>query len=86
MKNARNAVAGAIRNLDPKVTAARRLDFFAYAINFIEGKEFSTQQEIHEFLIENGFKTGDFYKTVNDIDEIKMRLTELTKSSQILTF
>ena len=33
LKNARNAVAGAIRNLDPKVTAKRRLDFFAYNIN-----------------------------------------------------
>lgn len=79
LKNARNAVAGAIRNLDPKVTAARRLDFFAYAINFIEGKEFSTQQEIHEFLIENGFKTGDFYKTVNDIDEIKNEIDRVDK-------
>lgn len=79
LKNARNAVAGAIRNLDPKVTAARRLDFFAYAINFIEGIEFSTQQEIHDFLIENGFKTGDFYKTVDDIEQIKAEIDEVDK-------
>ena len=79
LKNARNAVAGAIRNLDPKVTAARRLDFFAYAINFIEGVEFSTQKQIHDFLIENGFKTGDFYKTVDDIEQIKAEIDEVDK-------
>lgn len=84
LKNARNAVAGAIRNLDPKVTALRRLDFFAYAINFIEGKEFSTQQEIHDFLIENGFKTGGFYKTVESIEQIKAEIDEVDKIKQNL--
>lgn len=84
LKNARNAVAGAIRNLDPKVTAARRLDFFAYAINFVEDREFLTQQEIHEFLVENGFKTGEFYKTVNDIDEIKNEIDRVDQIKQDL--
>ena len=46
LKNARNAVAGAIRNLDPKVTAKRKLDFFAYNINYCPDHEFKSQVEI----------------------------------------
>ncbi len=79
LKNARNAVAGAIRNLDPKVTASRRLDFFAYAINYIEDKEFSTQKEINQFLIDNGFRTGDLYKTVSTIEEIEQEIERIDK-------
>ena len=55
LKNARNAAAGAIRNLDPKVTKSRNLDVIFYSVNYIEGKEFSTQQEMHEFLKKNHF-------------------------------
>ena len=62
LKNARNAVAGAIRNLDPKETAKRNLDLFSYQILKIDGKNFNTQQEMHDFLVENGFKTGDYSK------------------------
>lgn len=36
LKNARNAAAGALRNLDPSVTASRRLDLFCYQIGYIE--------------------------------------------------
>ena len=46
LKNARNAVAGAIRNLDPKVTAKRKLDFFAYHINYAPELEFKSQLEM----------------------------------------
>ena len=48
LKNARNAVAGAIRNLDPKVTAKRKLDFFAYHINYAPDLKFETQVEMVE--------------------------------------
>ena len=51
LKNARNAVAGAIRNLDPKVTAKRRLDFFAYNINHSQNLEFNSQSEMVECII-----------------------------------
>lgn len=70
LKNARNAVAGAIRNLNPKETAKRNLDLFAYSVNYIEGKKFNTQEEINSFLIENGFKTSNFIKICSNADEI----------------
>ncbi len=57
LKNARNGVAGAIRNLDPKVTAARNLDVIFYNVNYIEGKRLLSQAECINFLTENGFKT-----------------------------
>lgn len=60
LKNARNGVAGAIRNLNPQVTKERDLSFFAYNIGYSE-KQFATQAEIREFLKAEGFETeGDF--------------------------
>ena len=70
LKNARNAVAGAIRNLNPKETAKRKLDLFAYSVNYIEGKNFKTQSEMNQFLIENGFKTANFFKICKNSEEI----------------
>lgn len=84
LKNPRNAVAGAIRNLDPKETAKRKLSYFCYAVLLSEGKTFNTQQEMHEFIKEEGFETGEFFEIVkseteaegliNKIDAIKNNL------------
>lgn len=60
LKNARNGVAGAIRNLNPAVTAERDLSFFAYNVGYSD-KTFASQKEIRDFLIAQGFETeGDF--------------------------
>ena len=84
LKNPRNGVAGAIRNLDPKETAKRKLDYFCYDVLIAEGKKFETQMQMHEFIEENGFKTGGFFKIakssqeaediVAQVDKIKSRL------------
>lgn len=73
LKNARNAAAGAIRNLDTSVTASRNLDVFFYDIVDID-REFTTQQEEHEFLVNNGFLTGDMFKVLDNIDDITKEL------------
>ncbi|MBR2155661.1 MAG: NAD-dependent DNA ligase LigA, partial [Clostridia bacterium] len=54
LKNARNAAAGALRNLDPRVTAKRKLDCYCYNVGYIEGKELSNQDEMIAFLKQNG--------------------------------
>lgn len=77
LKNARNAVAGAIRNLDPKVTASRNLDFFAYGIPYIENKEFKTQDELRQFLIDNKFLVGDFFEVKKSIKDIEKVITHV---------
>lgn len=83
LKNARNAVAGAIRNLDPKVTAKRKLDFFAYHINYAPDLEFKTQIEMVEFLKKQGFLVGNFLHIVHNIQEIEkiIKLTEEKRNS-----
>ena len=55
LKNPRNAAAGALRNLDPNVTASRRLDACFYDVGYIEGRSFRTHHEMLEFLRENRF-------------------------------
>lgn len=79
LKNARNAVAGAIRNLDPKETAKRRLDFFCYGILTIDDEKFENQQQIHDFLEKNGFLTGNYFKIASNIDEICKEIKEVDR-------
>lgn len=69
LKNARNGVAGAIRNLDPKVTAKRNLDVIFYNVNYIEGEKLTSQQQNIDFLRKNRFKTEMLYRT-SDIEKI----------------
>ncbi len=84
LKNARNAVAGAIRNLDPKVTASRNLDFFAYGIPVIEDKTFDTQIELQEFLKENRFLVGDFFEVCSTQAEIEEKITAIDTKRTVL--
>ena len=70
LKNARNGVAGAIRNLNPAVTAERNISFFAYNVGYSD-KVFKTQSEIREFLIEQGFETEGDFSTVQTSEEIE---------------
>ncbi|MGH7731375.1 MAG: NAD-dependent DNA ligase LigA [Candidatus Eiseniibacteriota bacterium] len=53
--NARNAAAGTVRQLDPTITASRRLDLYAYEIMRAEGPSISTQQSMLEALRDWGF-------------------------------
>lgn len=80
LKNERNAVAGAIRTLDLSVTRSRNLDLFFYDVLYIEGKDIKSQTEAHNFLIENGFDVGDYYKTTNSVDELINYIKEIDKT------
>lgn len=77
LKNQRNGVAGAIRNLDPKETAKRKLDYFCYSILLCEGKEFETQQQVNEFLKEQGFLTGNYFHICKNADEIIEKIKKI---------
>ncbi len=86
LKNARNAVAGAIRNLDPKVTAKRRLDFFAYHINYAPDLEFETQEEMFLFLKKQGFLVGKFFHLVNSVEEMQKLISQVDEKRSSLDF
>lgn len=75
LKNARNGVAGAIRNLDPAETAKRNLDFFCYSV--LKGKEFASQKEMNEFLKANGFLTGEYFVIANSLEEIENEISKI---------
>ncbi len=70
LKNARNAAAGALRNLDPRVTAKRRLNAFFYSVGYYEGIEFSTHMDTIEFLRENRFPVSDYVRVFNNIGDV----------------
>ncbi len=77
LKNPRNAAAGAIRNLDPKETAKRNLDYFCYSILLCEGQNFVSQQQMHNFLVDNGFKTGNYFKICKNVQQIIHEINEV---------
>ena len=60
LKNARNAAAGALRNLDPAVTASRHLDAFFYQVGTIENPPYDSQPGMLQFLRENGFQVSPY--------------------------
>jgi len=68
--NPRNAAAGGIRQLDPKVSRSRALSFFGYAIGYIEGFELKTQKETLETLQEWGFPVNTNYRWHDSIEGV----------------
>ena len=68
--NPRNAAAGSVRQLDPRVTASRPLDFFAYGIGRLEGKKLETQWEVLAYLRQAGFKVNPLIRRFADIDGV----------------
>ena len=83
LKNARNAAAGALRNLDPKVTASRKLDIFCYNVGYIEGKELSNQRDMLSFLAENGFPVSPYIRYCTTAEELtcEIDLAEQTRGT-----
>ena len=71
LKNPRNAAAGALRNLDPAVTAARRLDACFYDVGYIEGRTFATQHEMLDFIKENHLPVSEYCRDAADMKAIE---------------
>lgn len=86
LKNARNAAAGAIRNLDPKVTAERNLDVVFYSSGYEEGLDVASQRELVEFLRHNGMVTNHVFRTAKTFEEIKAVIEEIGAMRSSLDF
>lgn len=88
--NPRNAAAGSIRQLDPKIVALRRLDTFIYDIDqiLIEGKSSSvaTQQEELALLQELGFKTNPYAKRCHTLDDVEAYYEEWSRRRHELPY
>ena len=86
LKNARNGAAGAIRNLDPSVTAGRKLSFMAYNIGYSD-RHFASQVEMHDFLSAEGFETEGDFTVVSDekgAEEFCKRVEEIREKLDYL--
>jgi DNA ligase (NAD+) len=70
-KNTRNAAAGALRNLNPAVTAARRLDACFYDVGYIEGAQFQSHAQMLAFLAENRFPLSGCEVYADDLDAVQ---------------
>ena len=84
LKNARNAAAGAIRNLDPKVTEKRKPEIYFYDINYIEDDVVKSQTQAVEFLKNNGFKVHPFFKVCSGISEVMSAIKDIEISRKSL--
>lgn len=84
--NPRNAAAGSLRQLDPKIAAKRKLDIFVFNIQQIQGAEISTHIEGLEFLQKQGFKTILDKKSYSTIDEAYKCIEEIGEERGQLYF
>ncbi|MFC1897846.1 NAD-dependent DNA ligase LigA [Chloroflexota bacterium] len=70
--NPRNAAAGSVRQLDPRVTAKRPLDIYIYMLGYAEGKAIpSTHWETMEYLTSLGFKVNPDNRLLTSIEQVE---------------
>lgn len=75
--NPRNAAAGSLRQLDPKVAASRKLDIFVFNIQQIEGQEISSHLEGLQYLRKQGFKVIPYDRTYPTIEQAYEKICEI---------
>ncbi|MEC3638726.1 NAD-dependent DNA ligase LigA [Bacillus halotolerans] len=75
--NPRNAAAGSLRQLNPKIAAKRNLDIFVYSIAELDEMGVETQSQGLDFLDDIGFKTNQERKKCGSIEEVIAMIDEL---------
>ncbi|MCX7965045.1 MAG: NAD-dependent DNA ligase LigA [Syntrophorhabdaceae bacterium] len=68
--NPRNAASGSVRQLDPKITASRKLNIFCYAMGQIIGIDLKTHMEFLDYLKKWGFRVNPYTKLCRNLEEI----------------
>ena len=84
LKNARNAVAGAIRNLDPKITAQRKPEIYFYDVNYTSDGAPMSQTTAHEFLKNEGFKVFPYFRVCRSAKEVIGAIAEVERERKTL--
>lgn len=84
--NPRNAAAGSLRQLDPKITASRNLDIFVFNIQQIEGRAFASHTEGLEYLRSQGFHIIDGISRESDPDKIIEKIAAIGEKRASLSY
>ena len=84
--NARNAAAGSLRQLDPKVTAERPLDIYIFNVQKTENKNWNSHIEELNYLQKLGFNVVPFRKLCKNIEEAVNAVTEIGENREELGF
>ena len=85
--NPRNAAAGSLRQLDPSITAKRKLSAFAYTYGIVDKRDWKTQSEFFDKLESWGFKTTKFWaKKADNIQDIQKIYTDINNIRMDIPF
>jgi DNA ligase (NAD+) len=84
--NTRNLAAGAIRQLDPKMASARKLEAFVYDIDLLDREIPATQSDELLFLKKNGFEINPNFKVCKNLEEIEAYYREWGKKRDSLEY
>ena len=82
--NPRNAAAGSLRQLDPKIAAQRGLDIYIFNIQLIDGVEFGTHAQTLQYLKDRRFKVIDF-AVLSSVDDVIREVMDINERREKLT-
>jgi len=84
--NPRNAAAGSVRQLDPKITVERPLEIYFYALGEVRGRTFKTQWDVLKTLPKWGLRTNPHVRKCKDIDEVLDYYHEMNEKRETLPY
>lgn len=85
-QNPRNAAAGSLRQLDPKVASSRQLDLFIFGYGTWEAEDLSEHSERLEYIKSLGLKVNPHWKVCQSIDEVIAYIEEWTEKREQLPY
>jgi DNA ligase (NAD+) len=84
--NPRNAAAGSVRQLDPKITAERPLEIYFYTLGEVRGWTFNTQWEVLKTLPKWGLRTNPHVRKCKNIEEVLDYYHEMNEKRETLPY
>jgi DNA ligase (NAD+) len=84
--NPRNAAAGSLRQLDPRITASRPLDIFCHSHGVLQGIQFNSQWEFLNGIKQLGLRTNPLSRLCHNVDEVLEYWNRLTEQRYELDY